>query len=276
MAVYPAAVLVLHPAPVSLLSKRSREFDDVSSSEDHSQHPVSDSIAGPGRTQRRASGPSGRRRHLALGELHLSYETCEEYPLRVEFPQGDEAPPEQHRLGTRKMRLIDDGKTLAVNEHVRLTGIPTEAHQNEVNGRTPLGWFIDRYHAIDVEMKAGAVVIWLGATWHAGGAYTAASEDPRRGAIFNFCRGIFRQQENQMAGITHQQAAQMPQAVRGFTNHDLRTRLQHTQHPASQQGVRKRESAKVSRILHRFHSHGLIAEYPHSRRWSLRALAPRL
>ena len=36
--------------------------------------------------------------------------------------------------------------------------------------------------AIDVEMKAGAVVIWLGATWHAGGAYTAASGDPRRAA----------------------------------------------------------------------------------------------
>ena len=43
-----------------------------------------------------------------------------------------------------------------------------------------------------------------------------------------------------MAGIVHQQAAQMPQAVQGFTNHDLRTRLQHTQHLASQQGVRKR------------------------------------
>ena len=79
-----------------------------------------------------------------------------------------------------------------------------------------------------------------------------------------------------MAGITHQQAAQMPQAVRGFTNHDLRTRLQHTQHLASQQGVRKRESAKVSRILHRFHSHGLIAKYPHSRRWRTTALGRRL
>lgn len=82
----------------------------------------------------------------ALGELHLSYETCEEYPLRVEFPAGDEATAEQYRLGTRKMRLVDDGRTLVVNEHVRLTGIPPEAHEHQVNGRTPLGWFIDRYH----------------------------------------------------------------------------------------------------------------------------------
>ena len=77
--------------------------------------------------------------------------------------------------------------------------------------------------AIDVEMKAGSVVIWLGATWHAGGAYTAPSGDTRRVAIFNFCRGIFRQQENQMAGITHGQAADMPQAVQkllGYTMSD--------------------------------------------------------
>lgn len=66
--------------------------------------------------------------------------------------------------------------------------------------------------AIEVEMKAGAVVIWLGATWHAGGAYTAP-DGARRAALFNFCRGIFRQQENQMAGITHEQAAEMPTAV---------------------------------------------------------------
>jgi len=76
---------------------------------------------------------------------------------------------------------------------------------------------------IDVEMKAGSVVIWLGAAWHAGGAYTAPSGDNRRVAIFNFCRGIFRQQENQMAGITHEQAADMPQAVQrllGYTMSD--------------------------------------------------------
>ena len=92
----------------------------------------------------------------ALGELHLSYETCEEYPLRVESSAGREATPEQYRLGTRKMRLIDDGETLAVNEHVHLAGIPPEAHQYEVNGRTPLGWFIDRYH-VNTDTKSGIV-----------------------------------------------------------------------------------------------------------------------
>ena len=95
---------------------------------------------------------AGRR----LSELHLSYETCEEYPLRLEFPLGAEATPEQYSLGTRKMRLIDDGETLVVNEHIRLASIPPEAHEYEVNGRTPLGWFIDRYH-VKTDSKSGIV-----------------------------------------------------------------------------------------------------------------------
>ena len=92
----------------------------------------------------------------ALGELHLSYDTCEEHPLRAQFPAGREATAEQYRLGTRKMRLIDDGETLAVNEHVHLAGIPPEAHQYEVNGRTPLGWLIDRYH-VKTDKQSGIV-----------------------------------------------------------------------------------------------------------------------
>ncbi|HBP54101.1 MAG TPA: helicase, partial [Synechococcus sp. UBA8638] len=28
---------------------------------------------------------------------------------------------------------------------LRLKGIPPEAHRYQVNGRTPLGWFMDRY-----------------------------------------------------------------------------------------------------------------------------------
>ena len=43
------------------------------------------------------------------------------------------------------MKLEDGGAALRVNEHVRLVGIPAKAHRYEVNGRTPLGWFIDRY-----------------------------------------------------------------------------------------------------------------------------------
>jgi len=92
----------------------------------------------------------------ALAELHLSYETCEEYPLVAEYPFGGEPTPEQTRLGARKMKLVDDGQTLVVNDHVRLTGIPPDAHEYEVNGRTPLGWFIDRYY-IKTDKHSGIV-----------------------------------------------------------------------------------------------------------------------
>lgn len=44
------------------------------------------------------------------------------------------------------MRFADGDKSvLIVNEHIRLAGIPLEAHAYVVNGRTPLEWFIDRY-----------------------------------------------------------------------------------------------------------------------------------
>ena len=95
----------------------------------------------------RAFAEAGQR----LADLHLNYETCEQYPdLRVEPISPSllwEEKPEHFRLGTRAMRFADrDTKTtLTINEHVCLSGIPEEAHRYVVNGRTPLEWFIDRY-----------------------------------------------------------------------------------------------------------------------------------
>lgn len=43
-----------------------------------------------------------------------------------------------------------------VNEHIRLAGIPAETHRYEVNGRTPLEWFIDRYR-ITQDKESGIV-----------------------------------------------------------------------------------------------------------------------
>ena len=81
-----------------------------------------------------------------LAELHLGYETCDEYPLECVFAHDGEARSEHFRIGERAMRFADDEKTiLIVNDHIRLAGIPSEAHGYQVNGRTPLEWFIDRY-----------------------------------------------------------------------------------------------------------------------------------
>ncbi len=81
-----------------------------------------------------------------LASLHLNYETCEQYPLELIFSDQGEPQPEHFRLTEKAMRFADDEQTtLIVNEYVRLSGIPAEAHRYVVNGKTPLGWFIDRY-----------------------------------------------------------------------------------------------------------------------------------
>ena len=55
------------------------------------------------------------------------------------------------------MRFADDERSLLIiNEHIRLAGIPPEAHLYEVNGRTPLEWFIDRYRIVQ-DKQSGIV-----------------------------------------------------------------------------------------------------------------------
>ena len=93
----------------------------------------------------------------ALAELHLGYERCERYPLELVFAHEGEPQPTHFRLTDKKMRFADDEKsTLAINEHVSLSGIPEEAHRYVVNGRTPLEWYIDRYR-IKKDKESGIV-----------------------------------------------------------------------------------------------------------------------
>ena len=93
-----------------------------------------------------------------LAELHLGYETCEEYPLVIESEQPGEQRPEHYRIGGRAMKYADkeEKAVLIVNDHIRVSGIPAEAHRYEVNGRTPLNWFIDRYR-VKRDTKSGIV-----------------------------------------------------------------------------------------------------------------------
>ena len=92
-----------------------------------------------------------------LAALHLGYETCAEHPLDVVFALGDDPKPEHYQLGTRAMRFDDEERSvLVVNDHVRVAGIPPEAHVYQVNGRTPLAWLIDRYR-VTTDRRSGIV-----------------------------------------------------------------------------------------------------------------------
>ena len=92
-----------------------------------------------------------------LAELHLGYESCDEYPLELVFAGEGEPGPEHFRLGAKAMRFADTGKSvLRVNDFISLAGVPAEAHKYEVNGRTPLEWFIDRYK-VKQDKRSGIV-----------------------------------------------------------------------------------------------------------------------
>ena len=92
-----------------------------------------------------------------LAALHLGYENCEGYPLNIETAQLGEPEPHHYRIGARAIRFANDDKTvLTVNDHISLTGIPPQAHEYQVNGRTPLEWLIDRYR-IKKDKESGIV-----------------------------------------------------------------------------------------------------------------------
>ena len=85
----------------------------------------------------------------ALANLHLGYETCDEYPLELVTSAPSVPQTEHSRISNRSMQFQDDSRTeLRVNDCLTLRGIPASAHQYQVNGRTPLEWFIDRYKVI--------------------------------------------------------------------------------------------------------------------------------
>ena len=83
--------------------------------------------------------------------LHIGYETVEEWPVDCqvdgETDEGD-ADDGAYRIEAR-MRWgkhndkTEDRSVLLINSRCRLVGIPQEAHNYTVSGRSPLQWAID-------------------------------------------------------------------------------------------------------------------------------------
>ncbi len=94
----------------------------------------------------------------SLADLHLNYETCEEYPLIAECSFEGEPEVRHYQLEARKMRYTNKQTkdAIRVNDYFTLSGIPAKAHEYVVNGRTPLEWIIDRYH-IKTDKASGIV-----------------------------------------------------------------------------------------------------------------------
>ncbi|MDP9806407.1 putative helicase [Trueperella bonasi] len=105
-----------------------------------------------------------------LAELHVNYENIEPYPdVSAEWPLASEAldPWEKYRVeklawakkkvdGGRRRKTIDDYTTLIYNPHLTFTGIPEEANEYLIGGRSPLEWMVDRYK-ITTDKESGIV-----------------------------------------------------------------------------------------------------------------------
>ena len=97
----------------------------------------------------------------ALADLHLNYESAERYPLEE---VGDSENPGR----TEKMRYpnkvkdpetgkkVPDRTVLQVAEHLTVRGIPLRAYDYVVNGKSAIGWLIDRYR-VAIDQKSGIV-----------------------------------------------------------------------------------------------------------------------
>lgn len=85
----------------------------------------------------------------ALAELHLGYESVEPYPLdevvSSPAPEDPEECFEFYRVQKLQFGPKKDKTRIKYNGHLTLKGIPEEANEYQVNGRSALEWVIDRY-----------------------------------------------------------------------------------------------------------------------------------
>lgn len=85
----------------------------------------------------------------ALAELHLGYESVAPYPLdevvSSPAPEDLEERFEFYRVQKLQFGPKKDKTCIKYNGHLTLKGIPEEANEYQVNGRSALEWVIDRY-----------------------------------------------------------------------------------------------------------------------------------
>jgi len=86
-------------------------------------------------------------------------------------------------------------------------------------------WDAGRYprpeEAVVAEMPAGSAIVYLGSTFHGGGAHTGST--PRRGVHLSYTLGWLRTEENNYLAVPPEVARQLPrecQEVLGYAVHD--------------------------------------------------------
>jgi predicted helicase len=83
-----------------------------------------------------------------LATWHLTYETVQPWPLD-EHRAGSGGDVDLHFTKMRSARAgsVLDKTSIVYNSSLTLSGIPPEAYQYEVNGKSAIVWIMDRYQA---------------------------------------------------------------------------------------------------------------------------------
>ncbi|OIH83205.1 damage-inducible protein [Arthrobacter sp. UCD-GKA] len=80
-----------------------------------------------------------------LADLHLNYETVNPYPLEEITNGSVEDEYELYRVKKLSFGSRKDRSKIIYNGNITLAGIPNEAYEYQVNGKSALEWIIDRY-----------------------------------------------------------------------------------------------------------------------------------
>jgi predicted helicase len=89
-----------------------------------------------------------------LAELHLNYETVEPYPCEV-VAKGT-LTAQSYRVEKMKYKSKDDKTVLVYNDFITLKGIPLEAYEYVVNGKSALDWVVER-QCVKTDKDSGIV-----------------------------------------------------------------------------------------------------------------------
>ncbi|MBL8870672.1 MAG: DEAD/DEAH box helicase [Planctomycetaceae bacterium] len=104
-----------------------------------------------------------------LAHWHLNYETVECYPVKFELTGSvgklSALKPEQFRVVKMKHpkrrdpetgKSVNDKSTVIYNEYITVTGIPLEAYDYVVNGKSAIEWVMER-QAVTTDKDSGIV-----------------------------------------------------------------------------------------------------------------------
>ena len=94
-----------------------------------------------------------------LGHLHVDYTELDGHPLeQCTSLLFDPTEDDHYRFVKLRMTVSGDAVEVKINEHLTLAGIPARALEYVVNGKSGLGWIVDRYR-IREDTKHGSGIV---------------------------------------------------------------------------------------------------------------------